>query len=307
MAKVNKKIFNAMCCPTCMSANLQIFVNSVTCINCGVIYPIINQQPLMLIEGSLIREWYTSDKKDKSTPFHKFLSKIAMFRPEDRLWSFDARAAIDRLLSEKNPDQVGRLVVCIGSGYEKVFRKKFSKYEGVCHVGLPHIGTVDVIGDAMRLPLQDASVDAMFSSGVFEHINNPELAMQEALRVLKPGGMIYADIPFIRGYHAEPVDYQRYTYSGIETVFARNGFNLVEKGVCDGPFTAAVLGALDILKIIPTREGAGIFRWAFSWILHPLKYIDVLLWRTKGAKYFACNFYYVGMKQSRTESPIING
>jgi len=301
MDKANKKIFNAMCCPTCMSINVQILDQGVVCMNCGVVYPMINQQPLMLVEDSLIRKWYTSDKNEKTTPLHKFLNKVALFRPEDRLWSFDARAAIENLLCKKKPDQAENLVVCIGSGYENVFRKKFSKYKEVCHVGLPHIGTVDIIGDAMQLPLQDASVDTMFSSGVFEHINNPELAMKEALRVLKPGGMIYADIPFIRGYHAEPVDYQRYTYSGIETVFARNGFNLVEKGVCDGPFTAAVLGALDILKIIPTREGSGFFRWAFSWILHPLKYIDVFLWRTKGAKYFACNFYYVGVKPSLTE------
>lgn len=296
MDNSNKKIFNAMCCPTCMSANIKIFENSVACNNCGVVYPMVNQQPLMLVEGSLIREWYTKDKDKKITPLHKLFNNVALFRPEDRLWSFDARAAIERLLSETDPAKDGNLVVCIGSGYEKVFRNKFSKYKGVCHVGLPHIGTVNVIGDAMRLPLQDGSVDLMFSSGVFEHINNPELAMKEALRVLKPGGMIYADIPFIRGYHADPVDYQRYTYSGIETVFARNGFKLIEKGVCDGPFTAAVLGALDILKLIPTRAVAGVFRWGFSWILHPLKYIDVLLWRTKGAKFFACNFYYVGMK-----------
>lgn len=290
------KIISALCCPTCMSVNLQIADSSVKCISCSVVYPMFGQQPLMLVEGSPIREWYTSIKKDRNKSFRVFVDKLAMFRPEDRLWSFDARAAIDQLLSEKNPDNENILVICIGSGYEKIFKRKFSVYQEVCHVGLPHIGTVDVIGDAMRLPLQDASVDVMFSSGVFEHISNPELAMKEALRVLKPGGMIYADIPFMRGYHAEPVDYQRYTYSGIETVFARNGFKLVKKGVCDGPFTAAVLGALDIIKIIPTRELAGVFRLALSWILHPLKYIDVLLWRTNGAKYFACNFYYVGKK-----------
>jgi len=296
MAKNKRKIFDVMRCPTCLSSNLNVSDTQVVCKDCNEIYAMVNYQPLMLARDSSVHKWYSPQKPEESRTFSSFLNGLILFRPSDRLWSFAARYEIDLLLNNKNPDDDDNLVVCIGSGYEEVFRNKFSKYENVCHVGLPHIGSVDVIGDAMHLPLKDNSVDTMFSSGVFEHISDPELAMKEALRVLKPGGMIYADIPFMRGYHAEPIDFQRYTYSGIETVFSRNGFTLVNKGVCDGPFTAAVLGALDILKLIPTRELAGIFRWAFSWLLHPIKWIDILFWKSKGAKYFACNFYYVGRK-----------
>ena len=43
-----------------------------------------------------------------------------------------------------------------------------------------------------RLPLPDASVDAVFSTDTFEHVMNLELAFLEIFRVLRPGGVLRA-------------------------------------------------------------------------------------------------------------------
>lgn len=49
-----------------------------------------------------------------------------------------------------------------------------------------------VIGDATRIPLRDASVDAIFSSNMLEHVAaGPLPVLAEAERVLKPGGWFY--------------------------------------------------------------------------------------------------------------------
>jgi SAM-dependent methyltransferase len=47
--------------------------------------------------------------------------------------------------------------------------------------------------DARWLPLKDGSVSSIFSVATFEHIYNLDIALDEMLRVLKPGGLLYSD------------------------------------------------------------------------------------------------------------------
>jgi arsenite methyltransferase len=51
------------------------------------------------------------------------------------------------------------------------------------------------IGDAMALPLDDASVDVVISNGVLNLTPDKSVAYREVFRVLRPGGrFLYADI-----------------------------------------------------------------------------------------------------------------
>ena len=45
-------------------------------------------------------------------------------------------------------------------------------------------------GDVCRLPFDDGSFDAVFAHAVFYHLPDPGLAIAEAFRVLKPGGVL---------------------------------------------------------------------------------------------------------------------
>jgi SAM-dependent methyltransferase len=46
------------------------------------------------------------------------------------------------------------------------------------------------VADAYRLPLGDHAVDVYFSHALYEHLADPERALQEARRVLVPGGTL---------------------------------------------------------------------------------------------------------------------
>lgn len=50
-------------------------------------------------------------------------------------------------------------------------------------------------GDAMRLPMPDASVDAVICAQVYEHVPNDVQLFGEIYRVLKPGGMVFFSGP----------------------------------------------------------------------------------------------------------------
>ncbi|TME29208.1 MAG: class I SAM-dependent methyltransferase [Chloroflexi bacterium] len=51
-----------------------------------------------------------------------------------------------------------------------------------------------LFGDARALPLRDGSFDVVLSGGLLEHFREPGEVVREMARVLRPGGLFYADI-----------------------------------------------------------------------------------------------------------------
>ena len=79
---------------------------------------------------------------------------------------------------------------------------------------------VDLIGDAHRLPLRDATVDAIVCTEVFEHLLDPPTAASEMIRVLKPGGRLVLTTRFCFPLHDRPADYWRFTPYTLRRLFA---------------------------------------------------------------------------------------
>lgn len=203
---------------------------------------------------------------------------------------------IHDMLQQKNPDHEDRRVVLIGAGFEPVFQKATRQFRELIRVGLARRGKVDIAADVCDLPIQDKTLDLIFSSSVLEHVYDPEKAVSEMRRVVKSGGYVYAEIPFMRAFHMMPVDYQRYTISGIEELFKRHGFELIRKGVCSGPCTASVLFFQDFWRAAFSfnKYLTMGFNRVLSLLLHPVKYLDRLVEGRKWTVVNACNFYYLG-------------
>jgi ubiquinone/menaquinone biosynthesis C-methylase UbiE len=51
-----------------------------------------------------------------------------------------------------------------------------------------------VVGDAFHLPFHAGSVDAILSTGLLEHFEDPSPIVREMVRVLRTGGLFYSDI-----------------------------------------------------------------------------------------------------------------
>jgi SAM-dependent methyltransferase len=124
---------------------------------------------------------------------------------------------------------IGSRVIDIGAG-EAPYRELFAdqRYVTLDHADTPHSGAVDMDGDADSIPAEDGSFDVVLCTQVLEHVAEPLQALQEFRRVLVPGGLLLATVPFLWEEHETPFDYYRYTRYGIEHLVFRAGFDEVE-------------------------------------------------------------------------------
>lgn len=75
--------------------------------------------------------------------------------------------------------------------------------------------SIDLVSDIARIPVPDASFDAILCTEVLEHVPEPVAALREFSRILKPGGRLILTAPFCSLTHMAPHHY----YSGFNRYF----------------------------------------------------------------------------------------
>jgi len=172
---------------------------------------------------------------------------------------------IHRLL-EPRLEQAGRdhfrgRLLDIGCG-TKPYRAMFSALVDE-HVGLDHreslhdTSNVDLFGSAYTIPAPDSSFDCAVSTAVLEHLEEPERALRECHRVLKPGAVAVYSVPFIWHLHEEPRDFYRFSKHGLRYLFEKVGFEIVRIEALSGFW--ATFGQLLVYNLY--RFHRGVLRW----------------------------------------------
>lgn len=112
----------------------------------------------------------------------------------------------------------------------------------------PQIG-----GDGQRLPVKAKSVDTVLRLDMLEHLPRPESCLAEIQRVLRPGGRLVLQLPFLYLLHDTPYDFHHWTIHGLRTRAECYEFE-IERELVDGhPIqNAASLTNLTLSKTILT-------------------------------------------------------
>lgn len=121
-------------------------------------------------------------------------------------------------------------VIDIGCGnkpYEKLFERKITEYIG-CDIMQSDLQKVDVLCKANSIPLADDSFDTVFSTQTIEHVEDHQGLVNEAYRLVKPGGFFIVSGPMYWHLHEEPYDFFRFTKYGFKYLFEKSGFEIVE-------------------------------------------------------------------------------
>ena len=137
------------------------------------------------------------------------------------------------------------IIYDLGAGespYKQFFLDYANQYIAVDWSGSYHETNADIVADLnQRLPIASEVADTVVSLSVLEHLCEPQMMLNEAFRILKPGGSIVLQVPWQWWIHEAPYDFFRYTPYGLRYMLERAGYVNIVVQSQSGYFTTTVL------------------------------------------------------------------
>ena len=129
------------------------------------------------------------------------------------------------------------------------------------------------VGDGHSIPLADGSVDGVIVQAVLEHVLEPTIVANEIHRVLRTGGIVYADTPFLQQVHEGAYDFTRFTDSGHRFLFRR--FERIDSGTVAGAGTALRWSVDYFVRALTRSVSLGrIASLCFFWLSYLDRFLD---------------------------------
>lgn len=149
---------------------------------------------------------------------------------ENVAWYHPGRKVVGGLWRQLEAS-IGRLGLSVGDRVldfgcaNKPYRSLFPSNVEYVGADLPGNPDADIqITTSGSLVAEDSYFDAVLSTQVLEHVAEPAEYLDEAFRILKPGGKLLLSTHGLWIYHEDPVDYWRWTGAGLEEQMRRSGF-----------------------------------------------------------------------------------
>lgn len=130
----------------------------------------------------------------------------------------DFPAFVDAVAS--NP---GKLYLDLGCGLRR------RVFENCLYLEVyPSISADLIVEPTCEYPIADNAMDGIGCFAVLEHTRKPWLVVDEIRRMLKPGGKVWIDWPFLQPVHGYPSHYFNATREGLRSIFEDRGFAIDE-------------------------------------------------------------------------------
>lgn len=298
-------------CPDCRTDMLVKTANSswIYCRTCGAQFAFSHGRPVLLRhDNQLFRvdDYLGVPPQAQRKQFSKDLADI--------LTSPSINLSRQRLLTQLKgilQDFGGATVLVVGGGNQRVWLDKILGVGDSIRVIYSDVDVkadVDIFCDAHELPFVDGCFDAVITTAVLEHVLYPERVAAEMQRVLRVGGLLYSELPFMQQVHEGAYDFTRYTLSGHRRLL--NYIDSIESGMVAGPATALAWAVENFALAFVTGQTSA--KWAKAAVrlfCGWLKYFDYLLANRPQAMDGASCTYLFGRKiEGRvTDGDIIAG
>jgi SAM-dependent methyltransferase len=229
-------------CPACRSELIldgeRILCSNTDCIRSDKGFPWIESVPgLIDFDRSIISEGGLIASRGRSVVARGGLIwrrlSYAMLNLSGVQPAFDRRAAVFLDSVRKTSD--GDAMVLIIGGANMSPGSPFREVKDIRLVAsdIYHSPSTHVLADGHFLPFRSASFDGVSAQAVLEHVLDPAIVVSEINRVLKPGGVVYAETSFMQQVHEAAFDFSRFTHSGHRWLF--RDFDEIQSGASDGP------------------------------------------------------------------------
>ncbi|HOX57014.1 MAG TPA: methyltransferase domain-containing protein [Candidatus Paceibacterota bacterium] len=285
----------------CVACRARLFrgEGELVCANpaCGARYPIVDNLPVLINddESLFAREDFVGRRN----------TTIELSRPGFKRWvdnllpvlgrNLKARHNYQRLaglLLERTREPVVLVIggSVLGQGMEGLVSRPGIR---LVETDVTFGPRTQIICDANSLPFDDNFFDGVVIQAVLQYVPDPVRCVQEIERVLKPRGLVYAEVAFMQQVVHGRFDFTRFTHLGLRRLFRR--FRELQSGPMAGPGMALAWACHFFLLSFATRKFARALihaaaRLAFFW----LKYFDVFLLQKPGTYDAASGYFFLG-------------
>lgn len=287
-----------LCCPECHRRELVLEEKNMICKDCSTNFPIVRGRPVVIRFDNAL--FPVSDYINSELPVFK--SKhwnlggidLASLIPSPSVNLSQIRV-LKKLCDALN-DKHKPIVLVIGSGSQRHFiRSLFFDHIAITFIDVSILADVDIYCDAHELPFFKDTFDAVIITAVVEHVLYPEKVAIEITRVIKNGGLLYSEVPFMQQVHEGAYDFTRFTLSGHRRLF--NRFCEIESGMVAGPATAFLWSIENLILSFCTHVWLRkVTKLVVRVLFFYIKYIDYLLINRQEAMDAASSTYFYGYK-----------
>lgn len=289
-------------CPRCSSALVAggsgYRCSGRSCPWAGDRFPMLAGVPALIDFEHSVVDRERLERSIGASPVKRSPSRLAGFlHPPNRRAADSVGRLLGLLREHAGPARPLVLVVgggVVGSGMDELYAVPDVEVMGLDIYLSP---LVQILADAHRIPLASSSVDAVVVQAVLEHVLDPGAVVGEIHRVLRPGGLVYADTPFLQQVHEGPYDFTRFTDSGHRYLFRR--FDRIESGAVAGAGTQLAWSIDYFVRALLRSRKAGLAaRLAVGWLAR----LDPIL-EPRFSLDGASSVYFLGRKSSVELSP----
>jgi SAM-dependent methyltransferase len=147
---------------------------------------------------------------------------------------------------------------CGSKPFAPLFAGRVTRYWGTDLSASRYLGGahLDAYARAEAQPFRDGSFDTVLGLSMLTYMPEPVRMIEEAHRVLRPGGVLLLEFTQMVPLHDEPWDFFRFTRYGAEHLLRRAGFEPLEYLPIGGLWARVGLTAIAALNRInrgPTR------------------------------------------------------
>jgi SAM-dependent methyltransferase len=291
------KISIQLHCPRCKGK-----LSGLHCTGCGVTFPVTGAGsiPVLINEANSIfsfddytgqtgYSFFSSGKPKARHMLYRLMPAIGYDMAEIPNYT-----ALGRLLSEKGVT-IPRVLV-VGTGCVIAKLRKYLPDVEFTFTDVSLTEGIHLICDGHDLPFAENVFDAVICIAVLEHVIDPARCVEEMHRVLKVGGIVYAETPFMQQVHGGAYDFTRFTWLGHMRLFRR--FEEISSDVCCGP-GMALAWAWKYFLISFAKNGTIRFCLIFfaAWTSFFWKYFDRLLKKNPRSRDAASGVFFMGTKK----------